>query len=60
MTSSWSPPTSSLKATPKEGLRTLLLASKEMTEQDYKHWQVRWAQANMSITNREELCDEVA
>jgi len=38
----------------REGLRTLLIAEKEITEEEYNEWNFKYQQALLSTTNREE------
>jgi phospholipid-transporting ATPase len=44
----------------KEGLRTLLLAEKEISEQDYEAWSEKYNEAALSLQNREEAINQVA
>ncbi|KAJ3397472.1 hypothetical protein HDV05_002927, partial [Chytridiales sp. JEL 0842] len=43
-----------------EGLRTLLYASKELTQKEYDDWSERYNQASMALENRAELMEQVA
>lgn len=43
-----------------EGLRTLCLASKIISEEEYKEWSVKYYEASTSLDKRSELLDEVA
>ena len=36
-----------------EGLRTLFMAKKELTEEEYNAWNIRFTEAATSIKNRE-------
>jgi magnesium-transporting ATPase (P-type) len=44
----------------KEGLRTLLIAEKEISEEVYESWSMEYQQALISPFNREEQMDKVA
>jgi phospholipid-transporting ATPase len=44
----------------KEGLRTLLLVEKVMTQAEYDAWQAKYVEASMSVFGREEKIDKVA
>ena len=44
----------------KEGLRTLLIAEKEISEDDYNMWNVKYQQALIAKSNREEKVAEVS
>ncbi|ODQ64350.1 phospholipid-translocating P-type ATPase [Nadsonia fulvescens var. elongata DSM 6958] len=43
-----------------EGLRTLCIAEKELTPQEYQDWNIRHQQAAAALTNREDRMEEVA
>ena len=43
-----------------EGLRTLLIAEKNLTEQEYQEWNNKYQSACMAIKGRDELIDKVA
>jgi phospholipid-transporting ATPase len=43
-----------------EGLRTLVICSKELTEDEYLAWDVKYQEAVTSLTNRDELLEQVA
>ncbi|KAE9256457.1 putative phospholipid-transporting ATPase [Phytophthora fragariae] len=49
-----------LKRFASEGLRTLVICSKELTEEEYLAWDVMYQEAVTSLTNRDELLEEVA
>ncbi|KAF1775700.1 P-type ATPase, N-terminal [Phytophthora cactorum] len=49
-----------LKRFASEGLRTLVICSKELTEEEYLAWDVKYQEAVTSLTNRDELLEEVA
>ncbi|KAL4160470.1 hypothetical protein PRNP1_001038 [Phytophthora ramorum] len=49
-----------LKRFASEGLRTLVISSKELTEEEYLAWEVKYQEAVTSLTNRDELLEEVA
>ncbi|KAJ0411751.1 hypothetical protein ATCC90586_006710 [Pythium insidiosum] len=49
-----------LKRFASEGLRTLVLARKELTEREYLDWDAAYQRAVTSLTNREELLADVA
>ncbi|GMF47301.1 unnamed protein product [Phytophthora fragariaefolia] len=49
-----------LKRFATEGLRTLVICSKELTEEEYLAWDVKYQEAVTSLTNRDELLEEVA
>ena len=38
----------------KEGLRTLLIAEKEISDDEYNAWNIRYQQALLATSNREE------
>ena len=44
----------------KEGLRTLLLVEKTMSQSEYDAWNAKYVEATLSITGREEKIDKVA
>ena len=44
----------------KEGLRTLVIAEKEVSEEYYQQWNQKFQQALLSTNNREEKCDKIA
>ncbi|KAL1626826.1 phospholipid transporting ATPase [Neofusicoccum ribis] len=44
----------------REGLRTLCIAEKELTEQEYQEWNLRHEAAAASVTDRDEKLEEVA
>ena len=44
----------------REGLRTLMLTKKEISQYDYDAWNTRWEQANLTTENRDERIMEVA
>jgi magnesium-transporting ATPase (P-type) len=44
----------------KEGLRTLLIAEKEISEDDYNMWNGKYQQALIATSNREEKVAEVS
>ena len=48
-----------LDAYAKEGLRTLLIASKEITEEQYAQWQAKYQNASTSV-NKEAAINKVA
>ncbi|KAJ3144828.1 hypothetical protein HK101_002585 [Irineochytrium annulatum] len=43
-----------------EGLRTLLYASRELDEEEYKEWAERYHAASLALANRTELMEEIA
>ncbi|RAW43334.1 Phospholipid-transporting ATPase [Phytophthora cactorum] len=49
-----------LKRFASEGLRTLVICSKELTEKEYLAWDVKYQEAVTSLINRDELLEEVA
>ncbi|KAH7477187.1 Phospholipid-transporting ATPase IB [Phytophthora ramorum] len=49
-----------LKRFASEGLRTLVISSKELAEEEYLAWDVKYQEAVTSLTNRDELLEEVA
>ncbi|KAG6619942.1 Phospholipid-transporting ATPase [Phytophthora cinnamomi] len=49
-----------LKRFASEGLRTLVICSKELTEEEYLAWDIKYQEAVTSLTNRDELLEEVA
>ncbi|KAF4147432.1 Phospholipid-translocating P-type ATPase C-terminal [Phytophthora infestans] len=49
-----------LKRFASEGLRTLVICSKELTEEEYVAWDVKYQEAVTSLTNRDERLEEVA
>ncbi|KAF4323156.1 hypothetical protein BBO99_00003425 [Phytophthora kernoviae] len=49
-----------LKRFASEGLRTLVICSKQLTEEEYLAWNVKYQEAVTSLTNRDELLEEVA
>ncbi|GLE03014.1 hypothetical protein PINS_up011893 [Pythium insidiosum] len=49
-----------LKRFASEGLRTLVLARKELSEREYLDWDAAYQRAVTSLTNREELLADVA
>jgi magnesium-transporting ATPase (P-type) len=44
----------------KEGLRTLLIAEKEISDDEYNSWNLRYQQALLAASNREEKVAEVS
>lgn len=42
-----------------EGLRTLMLAQKTITKEEYKKWEVEWTKASSSMTDREKKMMDV-
>jgi magnesium-transporting ATPase (P-type) len=44
----------------KEGLRTLLIAEKEISDDEYNSWNLRYQQALLATSNREEKVAEVS
>ena len=44
----------------REGLRTLCLAVRVISEADYRGWSVKWKEASSAVNGREEKVDEVA
>ena len=44
----------------KEGLRTLMIASKEISNEEYQQWNHVYQKALVSLTNREELLEQAA
>ena len=48
-----------LDAYAKEGLRTLLIASKEISDEQYQSWQAQYQTASTSL-NKEEAINKVA
>ncbi|KAG1703816.1 hypothetical protein DVH05_006825 [Phytophthora capsici] len=49
-----------LKRFASEGLRTLVICSKQLTEAEYLAWDVKYQEAVTSLTNRDELLEQVA
>ncbi|KAK1931978.1 Phospholipid-transporting ATPase IB [Phytophthora citrophthora] len=49
-----------LKRFASEGLRTLVICSKQLTEEEYLAWDVKYQEAVTSLTNRDELLEQVA
>lgn len=49
-----------LKRFASEGLRTLVLCCRELSEQEYVKWDAKYQNAVTSLCNREELLDELA
>ena len=43
-----------------EGLRTLLLAEKTITEEDYNNWSMQYIEATLATENREEKLNEIS
>jgi len=43
-----------------DGLRTLLLVEKTISEEDYRAWNMKYQEAMLAINNREEKMDEAA
>jgi hypothetical protein len=44
----------------KEGLRTLLFAQKTLAQAEYDNWASHHKAASLSLTNREDLLEDVA
>ena len=44
----------------KEGLRTLMLTKKDVSEREYAAWSVKWDEAERTMENREEKIMEVS
>ncbi|ETN22192.1 hypothetical protein PPTG_02205 [Phytophthora nicotianae INRA-310] len=49
-----------LKRFASEGLRTLVICSKELTAEEYLAWDAKYQEAVTSLTNRDELLEQVA
>ncbi|GAB9471416.1 Phospholipid-transporting atpase [Globisporangium polare] len=49
-----------LKRFASEGLRTLVLASKELSHEEYFAWDAKYQEAVTSLVNREEMLEDVA
>ncbi|KAG7395223.1 Phospholipid-transporting ATPase IA [Phytophthora boehmeriae] len=49
-----------LKRFASEGLRTLVICSKQLTKEEYLAWNVKYQEAVTSLTNRDELLEQVA
>ena len=43
-----------------EGLRTLLVAEREISEEEYVEWHTKFNKANCSVNDRQRLVDEVS
>lgn len=44
----------------KSGLRTLVLAQREISEEEYINWEAQYIKASCAIKNREQMVDEIA
>ncbi|CAF5151159.1 unnamed protein product, partial [Rotaria magnacalcarata] len=49
-----------LESFAKDGLRTLCLACRILTDEEYNEWSIEYRQASIAINNRHELVAEVA
>ena len=44
----------------KEGLRTLMLTKKDISQREYDAWSVKWEQAQLTIENRDQVIMDVS
>lgn len=44
----------------REGLRTLMLTKKDVSQREYDSWNLKWEQANLQTENRDDAIDEIS